>query len=86
MIFVFGLLLVCLLLINYIQAINIEEIHSREKRLFFKCAKIGKKCGGLMGKSCCSGSVCHSTFHKCVRQGSGISWLADRNEIGRAHV
>ncbi len=43
------------------------------------CAKAGKRCSGLFGKSCCGGLVCNATIKKCVRKGSPISWLGDRN-------
>lgn len=45
----------------------------------FSCAKAGKKCSGLFGKSCCSGLVCNTTSKKCVCKGSSTSWLCDRN-------
>ncbi|UJR13718.1 hypothetical protein I4U23_000729 [Adineta vaga] len=77
----FSALLLVVLIVLYgtlISGRTIETIHSREKRLF-SCAKVGKKCTGFFGKSCCGGTVCHSTFGKCVRRGSSTSWLGDRN-------
>ncbi|CAF0952666.1 unnamed protein product [Adineta ricciae] len=77
---------ICILLVIVLIVVNctlvygrsVETSVHREKRLF-SCAKQGKRCSGLFGKSCCSGMKCHSTSGKCVPRGSPTSWLGDRN-------
>ncbi|CAF2581741.1 unnamed protein product [Rotaria sp. Silwood2] len=77
---IFAFLLVLLIIVNcaLVQAQDFDDILHREKRLF-TCAKMGKKCSGVLSKSCCGGLVCNRTSGKCVRKGSGTSWLSDRN-------
>ncbi|CAF0979389.1 unnamed protein product [Rotaria sordida] len=77
---IFAFLLILLIIVNCVLARegDSDDVHHREKRLFY-CAKAGKKCSGRFGKSCCGGLVCNRTSGKCVRKGSPTSWLGDRN-------